>query len=431
MKIFVHPAERLSGTVFPPSSKNYTTRYIFVSCLAEGESVVKYPAESDDTSSLIECCEALGAKIRRQEDGSFLICGFGRRPQNPEVLNPHNAGAVLRFLLGVASLLPEVKFITDHPESLGKRPNKDLLDALAQLGVRFISNEGKLPTTLYGGDLKGGEITVSGATSSQYLSSLLFLAPLINKQLKIKVTDNLKSKPLIRITLEVLRETGISVFAKDDLLEFVIPAGQNYKPRIWEVNGDWPGAMAIISAAAVTNSDVKIPRLFCDEQGEREGIEVLRKMGVEINHSQNIVTVKGSGKLLSGGEFDGDLFTDAVLPLVGVACFADGENHFYNVENLRFKECDRITQPLRELRKIGVRCSETQSEIRIAGNPDGYEGGIEVEAHNDHRVIMLLTIVGLRCKKGLIINNAHHISKSFPHFFETLAQLGARFKEIK
>lgn len=429
MKIQVYPAEFLNGNIEPPSSKNYTTRYILVSCLAEGESVIKYPAKSDDSDASIECCAALGAKISRIDEETLLINGFGNKPVNPKIINPHNAGAVLRFLLGIASLLPEVQFITNHPESLGKRPNNDLLNALEQIGVRSISNDGKLPITLYGGKLKGGEVKISGETSSQFLSSLLFLAPLINEDIKIKVINGLKSKPLIKTTLEVMHDAGICVYASDDLLEFDIKGGQKYKPRTWEVNGDWPGAIALLSAASVTKSDVTLKRLFNDQQGEKEGIKILKAMGVNISHENNQVIIKGNGKLKCG-EFDGDKFTDAVLPLVGAAALADGKTIFYNIENLRYKECDRITEPLIELKKIGVECSETQSSIEIVGKPEGYEGGIEVDAHNDHRVIMMLTIVGLKCRKGLVINNAHHIRKSFPNFFFSLAKLGARFDKI-
>lgn len=429
MKIHVYPADYLNGTVYPPSSKNYTTRYILVSCLADGESVIKYPAKSDDSDAAIECCLALGTKITKIDEDTLVIKGFGKNPVNPGVINPKNAGAVLRFLLGIGALLPKVRFETDFHDSLGKRPNKDLLHALSQLGVSYESDEGKLPITLYGGNLKGGEVTISGGTSSQFLSSLLFLSPLVNEDVKIKVINNLISKPLIKTTLEVMRSAGVQVDASEDLMLFDIKGNQNYTSRVWEVNGDWPGAIAILSAAAVTNSKVILMRLYKDQQGEREGINVLSKMGAHIKHTDDHVTMLGNGEL-KGGEFDGDQFTDAVLPLMAAACFAKGITRFYNVENLRYKECDRITAPLIELKKIGVKCSETKSEIIIEGNPEGYEGGIEVEAHNDHRVIMMLTIVGLRCKKGIRINNAHHISKSFPQFFFSLAKLGARFDKI-
>ncbi len=416
--------ERLEGTLTPPSSKNYTTRYILAACLAEGESLISNAAESDDGEAMIQCCQALGATIRKR-NGDLHVTGFGRRPRSPGRLNPHNAGAVLRFLLPIGALLPEVTFETDFPESLGKRPNADLLEALAQLGVRSESEQGRLPITLHGSALKGGEITVSGAVSSQYVSALLFLAPLIGEDVSIRVVNGLKSRPAIQTTLEVIREAGIKVDASDDLLCFSIRGGQAFQPRHYDVHGDYPGAAAILAAAAIMPSRITITRLYEDQQGERGALDVLRSMGAEISHQKNSVMIKSMAQTLRAVEFNGDLATDAVLPLVGAACFAHGKSRFYNVGNLRFKECDRISVPITELNRIGVRAEEKQDEMIIYGNPAGYDGGLTIDSHNDHRVVMLLTIVGLRCRKGLVIANAQHVSKSYPNFFRDLKSLGA------
>src|SRR5690606_25207654 len=196
-------------------------------------------------------------------------------------------GAVLRFLMAVcAATLDEVTFVTDYAESLGKRPQADLLDALAQLGAEVESRDGKLPITIRtggsaagarrpGGRLRGGTVRVSGAVSSQYTSALLFAAPLIGEDVTIEVTGDMKSRPPIRQTLQVLREAGIRVEASDDLRRLYIPGGQRYQPREYTVPGDYPGAAALMAAAAVVPSDVTIPRLFRDEQGERQAIDVL------------------------------------------------------------------------------------------------------------------------------------------------------------
>src|SRR5690606_32865640 len=137
-----------------------------------------------------------------------------------------------------------------------------------------------------------------------------------------------------------------------------------------------------------------------------------------------VVHVKGN-RQLRAGEFDGDAFTDGVLAMVAAAVFAEGTSRFYNVENLRYKECDRITDYLNELRKAGANVEERQSEIIVHGRPEGVEGGVEINAHFDHRVIMALSIVGLRSKKGLTIRDAHHVAKSYPQFFDHLQALGA------
>lgn len=429
MDICVYPATRLEGVVNPPSSKNYTTRYLLAAALADGESLIRYPAESEDAQALQRCLTDLGAVLTREGE-HLRVRGFGSRPRNPGRLNPGNAGAVLRFLIAVcAATLDQITFVTDYAESLGKRPQADLLDALAQLGARAESADGRLPITLRGGALHGGTVSVSGGVSSQFTSALLFAAPLIGEELTIEVTGEMKSRPPLRQTLQVLREAGIQVDASEDLRRFHIPAGQRYQPRTYTVPGDYPGAAALMAAAAVVPSDVTIPRLFADEQGERGAVGVLAAMGADITHDGQQVRVRG-GRPLRGGRFDGDPFTDAVLALTAAAVLAEGTTVFYNVENLRFKECDRISDYRVELNKLGARVEEEHDRLIIAGRPEGVEGGVTVESRIDHRVIMGLTIVALRARKAVVIRDAHHVAKSYPAFFADLRSLGVRIEEV-
>lgn len=429
MDVRVYPAARLEGVINPPSSKNYTTRYLLAAALADGESLIRFPAHSEDSEAMQRCLRALGAELS-QEGDSLRVSGFGRRPVSPGTLNPGNAGAVLRFLIAAcAATLEQVTFVTDYADSLGKRPQQDLLDALQQLGARTESIDGRLPITVHGGNLQGGLVRVSGEVSSQFTSGLLFAAPLTGREVMIEVTGDMKSRPPIRQTLQVLREAGITVHAADDLRRFVIPAGQHYQPREYTVPGDYPGSSAIMAAAAIIPSDVTILRLFDDEQGERSAIDVIKAMGADIQHDGRQVRIRG-GRPLTAGRFDGDTFTDAVLALVALSVYAGGQTAYYNIENIRYKECDRITDYRHELLKTGALVDEGQAEMIITGQPDGVAGGCEVDSHVDHRVIMGLTIVGLRSKQPILIRNAHHIAKSYPAFFDHLRSLGARIEEV-
>ncbi|REK67098.1 MULTISPECIES: 3-phosphoshikimate 1-carboxyvinyltransferase [Cohnella] len=430
MDMIVTPTGKLQGEIQALSSKNYTTRYMLVAALAEGTSTIRFPARSEDSDAMRRCIRDLGAVIE-EDDEKMVIKGFGRSPYPAKTLNVGNAGAVLRFLMSVAALLPEVTFVNAYPQSLGKRPHDDLIAALQSMGVEVEHQNGRLPITIRGGRPRGGKIRVSGSVSSQYLSSLLFLAPLLEEDSEIEVLNDLKSKVVVGQTLEVLQQAGIVVEASDDLMHYRIPGRQRYKAQTYTVQGDYPGSAAILAAAAVTESDVKVHRLLENsKQGERAVVDVLRSMEVPLTHENGIVRVTGNGRL-KAGEFDGDAFTDGVLAMVAAAVFAEGTSRFYNVENLRYKECDRITDFLTELRKAGANVEEKRDEIIVHGRPEGVEGGATIDAHYDHRVIMALSVVGLRAKQPIRIKDAHHVAKSYPNFFDHLASLGAQVEWVK
>ncbi|MGF1573099.1 MAG: 3-phosphoshikimate 1-carboxyvinyltransferase [Sumerlaeia bacterium] len=464
------PTKPLIGVIDPPSSKNYTTRVILASCLAAGESRVNRPAVQDDAVALVRCCKALGANIIAYDDSGkpiefevpngskidhLIIHGFGQSPQQPahNIIDPDNAGAVLRMLMGVLCLCPApVRVETQHyPHSLGKRPNKDLVDALILLGVKVDSenDDCTLPLTLTGGAdwvdqlATKGELNVqiSGAISSQYLSSLLFLGPLLPVPLQVDVINGLKSKPLIRTTLEVLNEANVRIQAADDLESFRITP-QAFSSRIWNVNGDWPGISAVLAAAAVVpNSDVTIKRMREDQQGERKCLEFYKCMGCTIewtpDNTESSLRIKSPQKLTAAC-IDGDKATDAVLAMMSAAACADGESVFTGINNLQFKECDRVREPIQEMKKIFPSgCDATWAPdnepetITVLGTSKKFSPdlNLEVDGRGDHRVIMLLSVLALHSTQPITITGAHHVAKSFPLWFKTLEQVGVEVIE--
>lgn len=433
--VTLHPSGPLGGQIVAPPSKNYSTRLILGAALADGASMIRRPASNDDARALVACCRALGAEIE-EEGGDLRVTGFGARPKNPGRLNPGNAGAVLRLLLGTACLAQgEVEFVTDYADSLGKRPNEDLLKALRQLGAiaEGTGPDGRLPIRIDGSHMRGGRARVSGRKSSQYLSSLLYLCPFLEGDSRIEVGDEddsgepvLVSRPLIDQTLDALGRFGIAIDREPNGLRFNIKGNQKSRLVDLTVNGDWPSAAALMAAVAVAGGMVTIHGLSDDAQGERRAADCLAAMGCSfMNPRAGELIVHGNAQL-KPAVFNGDLATDAVLALVGAACFADGASRFENIGNLRIKESDRIREPLEELAKIGVSARSGADWIEIDGRPEGYEGGIECDSRGDHRVAQMLAIVGTRCRQGLTIRRAEHISKSYPEFFEDLARLGVK-----
>lgn len=439
LRVHVHPSGPLGGYLRVPPSKNYSTRLILAAAMAEGASVVRGVSRNDDARALVACCRALGAAI--EEAGDVLtIRGVGGRPKNPGRLNPGNAGAVLRLLLGVGALVDgELEFVTDFADSLGKRPNEDLLAALRQLGaeVEGQGTDGRLPIRLCGGRerLTGTTVRVSGARSSQYLSALLYLMPHLNHPTILQVGEAgsdvpgpLVSRPLIPQTLDALARFGQTIEVDWDALQFTCVGSQPGRGGEVAVPGDWPSAAALMAAVAVGGGMATLYGLEDDAQGERRAQEALVEMGCRVDASQpghRVVHCPGPLKAIT---FNGDLATDAVLALVGAACLAEGTSRFENIGNLRLKECDRIREPLEELAKLGVVARHGDDWIEIDGQPEGYTGGVCVDSRGDHRVAQLLALVGMRCAEGITIERAEHISKSYPDFFEDLMRLGVKLE---
>ena len=149
----VYPVSFLEGSVAAPPSKNYTSRYIWLAALTQAETRINRPALNDDAKSLIAACRQLGAQIFEEHD-RLIIRGFGDKPQPIRGLNPGNGGLVLRLLLALGIWLPDVTYSTDYLDSLGKRPQGDLLKSLESLGVHVESNDDCLPIRLQG---RGGQ----------------------------------------------------------------------------------------------------------------------------------------------------------------------------------------------------------------------------------------------------------------------------------
>ncbi|GGO21742.1 3-phosphoshikimate 1-carboxyvinyltransferase [Deinococcus humi] len=422
--VLVHPVSGLSGELRAQPSKNYTTRYLLAAALAEGETRVVGIATSEDAGAMLRCLEDWGADVTLVGDDA-VIRGFGASPRAGVTLNPGNAGAVARFLMGVAGLTTDTTLVTDYPDSLGKRPQGDLLDALERLGARVSSAGGRLPLAI-SGPVQGGTVEVSAERSSQYASALLFLGPLLPRGLELRLTGQIKSHAPLRQTLDTLSAFGVGFSASEDLTRVAIPGGQAYRAGRVSVPGDYPGSAAILVAAALLPGEVRLGNLReNDLQGEREAVAVLREMGADIVREGDTLLVRG-GQPLHAVTRDGDGFTDAVQALTAAAALAEGTTTWENVSTLRLKECDRISDTRRELQGLGIGAAETADSLSVTG-AGRIAGGATANGHGDHRMIMLLTLLGLRAEAPIRITGAHHIRKSYPLFFRHLEALGARF----
>jgi 3-phosphoshikimate 1-carboxyvinyltransferase len=410
----IKPLEKIDAVVEAPPAKGVTLRALFISALASGESSLENALLAEDQVLAVKALEEMGIKIERAGNALFVSGGRERLKAPEKEIFLGNSGVSMRFLTSVATLAQGQTILTGT-ERMQERPIKDLVDALQNLGVKAECKNDCPPVKITGG-LEGGMTTVDTAKSSQFLSSLLIAAPYAKEEVTIKVKGKLRSKPFIGMTLQTMKDFGIEV-ENNDFKEFKVPKGE-FMAQNYRVEGDYSNASYFMAAAAITGGKVKVTNLRQDStQGDKFFLELLEKMGCEIERDNDSVTVQG--RALKGISVDMNDYPDIVPTLAVVAAFAQGQTEIKNIEHLRLKETDRIKAVVTELKKCGVKARETKDSILIE---ESQPKSAEIETYNDHRIAMSFAAMGLRT--GMQIKGEDCVKKSFPHYFEELKKLG-------
>ena len=325
---------KIAGQVEIPGSKSHTIRAVFLASLASGTSTIKMPLVSEDTIACLRAASVLGAWIKRGDDTVWRISGTGGHLLQPaRVIDMGNSGTGLRLFAAMAAL-GNFKIRFDGDDSLRTRKMKPLLDALSAMGALTESASGQCPLSVTG-PVDGREVMVDGKTS-QYLSALLLLAPMLKNDTTIHV-DNLNERPYVLMTVEWLKRQKIEVEFDEKMTRFKVPGGRKYQPFTAVIPVDFSTASFPLLAAAITGGEVKIPNLdFSDMQGDKAVFDHFASMGVKITHGSHFTTVKGPRKLKA---FDLDLnATPDALPVLAVAAAcADGVSYLRNVPQARIK----------------------------------------------------------------------------------------------
>ncbi|MDO9045757.1 MAG: 3-phosphoshikimate 1-carboxyvinyltransferase [Methanobacteriaceae archaeon] len=424
MELEIQKTESIEGILKAPPSKSYTHRAIIISSLADGKSLLKYPLLSEDTLASIKACNSFGCDIKEKEN-DCIVRGTGGILETPEdVLDLKNSGTTLRIMTTVSSLAPNYAVLTGD-SSLRTRPMQDLLDALKNLGIRAFSirGNGKPPICIKGG-FKGGTTNIKGNVSSQFISSLLIAAPYAENPVDINVKGDFISKPYVDMTTDVMKKFGVNLDYDRKNNSFHVEP-QTYKSRDYTIEGDYSSASYIIGAAAALKSNVKIKNLFKDsKQGDKQILDIVKEMGAEVNFKKDEVVIRGHGKL-NGVEVNLENAPDLLPTVAALGAIAEGVTTIKNVAHARFKETDRIHTCALELSKIGVNVKEKEDGLIIKG---GANGGI-VKSHGDHRLVMALSLVGLKVG-NLRIENASVYDVSFPKFPEGMKELGCKINQV-
>lgn len=419
---------KLAGEVKAPPSKSYTHRAFMVALLARGESKVINPLLSFDTEATIEAARTLGAEIS-QEGYVWRVLGTaGELKPRADIIDARNSGTTIRLMSAVAALSPKLVSLTGD-ESVRARPIGPLIEALAKLGAkaRCEGPHGR-PPVVVGGGLNGGEVEITGAISSQFISALLLASPYAKEDVKINVTEELRSKPYVEITLELLNGARARIKRSHDLMEFKIPGGQVFKAIDLDVPGDFSSASFMLAAAALTGGTVRVSNLDVQSaQGDKRIIEFLREFGADTKVKDKTVEVSSDGEL-SGIEADCGNNPDLVPALAVLGSVAEGRTRLLNIPHLRLKETDRIHALASELRKLGAEVEERTDELRIRGVKR--LKGAKLTSYGDHRMAMAFAVASLVALGETIIDGAESISVSYPSFVEDIRKLGGKVELI-
>jgi len=403
----------VSGEVSAPPSKSMTQRIIAATMMANGQSIILTPSYCDDSLAAMSIAVSLGARVE-PEPGQMKITGSGELKERK--LNCGESGLAIRMFSPVAALFDE-EITLSGAGSLKKRPMNMITDALSQLGVQCSSNNGFLPLRIKG-PLKGGRCEVDGSISSQLLTGLLMALPLAEKSSEIRVS-NLKSKPYIDMTLQVLLNSGISV-SNDNYEYFRIEGMQEYKPGTYEVEGDWSGGAFLLVAAAI-NGNLKVKGLNSQSfQSDMGILKALKDAGAIIKLSEN--TFEVSRTELKAFEFDATDSPDLFPPLVALAAYSKGVSAIKGASRLIHKESNRAAALSEEFGKMNIRTEIKNDYFYITG---GKVTGARVNSHEDHRIAMAAAVAALGAEGTVYIKDSHCIAKSYPGFFDDLKLTGA------
>ena len=410
---------KISGHITCPANKSYSHRAIFLASLAGNNSKIDNVLFSADTVATIEACRNFGAEI--EETNTTIIA---KKPIKMDVIVPEidakNSGTTIRIASGIASLFTREITLTGD-SSLQKRPMQPLLDALESIGAKCNSTNGMPPIKITGRIL-GGDVSIPGNFSSQFISALLICAPLTEKGINLTIEGNLVSKPYLDATIATMKDFGVTVRTLIPYKKYSI-APQVYKPSTFTVPMDFSSLALLLSASVLNGENIIIHgRMGNLPQGDKVFIDILEQLGVKVSIKEDQITIQ-SPKKLNGGRFDLSNSPDLLPPLAILALKTTNPIEIINVKHARLKETDRILILARELVKIGIRVQEKEDGL-ILESPNESRGAL-LNSENDHRLFMAFCISGMYVG-NCIVTDHESVAVSYPDFINEMNRLGAK-----
>ncbi|PCI63395.1 MAG: 3-phosphoshikimate 1-carboxyvinyltransferase [Gammaproteobacteria bacterium] len=409
-----------------PGSKYIANRLLPLCALASTPSHLSNVVDNDDINAATKGLKALGYQLEfgnsemkispRQNNGDSDDHTFTKNIS----FNTHHSGTFSRFVTVIAAL-EKVPVEINCSEKMATRPMKELFDSLRELGVKIDSQNERLPA-IVNGPFKANQCKLDASRSSQYLSALLIVAPLLDNGLTIDLVGKQVSNAYVDMTINLMNKMGVKVVRDGNQL--TVSSGQEYKGIEYTVPCDPVSSSYFMGFAAISGQKIKIEAFDHKSlQGEAQFYKVLEKMGVRFEKDDSSLTIISDGEL-KGIEIDMGEMPDVVQTLAVVASHAKGKTLIKNIAHLAFKESDRIKDTATELQKAGIKVEAGDDYLLIEG---GKPIATEIETYDDHRMAMSMALLGTKTD-GIVIKDANVVNKSFPSYWDLLAQVGLQSK---
>ena len=410
---------KISGNIDAPTSKSSMQRACAAALLNDGKTIIGNPGRSNDDLAALGVIDNLGAKVLQQSTNELVIESKGVKPVSRE-MNCGESGLGIRMFAPIAALSDQ-EIIINGTGSLLSRPMDFFDEIFPKLGIEIESNHGKLPIKIKG-PLKPVDITIDGSLSSQFLTGLLMAyGKAATKPVTITV-NNLKSKPYIDLTLQVMQEFGYSVINHQYESFEIHPVNvPSHQPKNYLVEGDWSGAAFLLVAGAIAGEiTIKGLNVF-SSQADKAILRALTMSEAVVSIAEDQIVI-GPGKL-KAFHFDATDCPDLFPPLVALASFCDGTTVIEGVSRLAHKESNRGLTLQEEFGKMGIEIT-LQDNLMLVKGGTGLKAAI-VHSHHDHRIAMACAVAALRAEGETTIEEAEAINKSYPTFYSDLKNLGA------
>lgn len=426
----ISPKENISvdGAIRIPGSKSFTNRALIMAALAKGPSTLTGILRSDDSYWCIDTLNKLGIKTEVHGDVVTVQGCNTEWPTEKADLYIGAAGTIARFLPGALAAGKSGNWVVEASNRMSERPVEPLITALKDLGatITYLKKEGYFPLEIKANGLEGGAVSISGSTSSQFVSGLLLASPYAKKEVAITIPDTIVQHDYVRITLDLMEKFGVKVDFSDDLSQMAVPKAA-YIGRDLQLEADASTASYFFALAAVTDGRIRITNLTVDtNQPDIKMLDVYERMGCRVIRGKDFVELTGTPNLIGGFGISMKEMSDQTLTLAALAPFASAPITMRDVEHIRHHESDRISAICTELRKMGIQVEEFQDGLTVY--PGAPQAAV-LDSYDDHRVAMSLALIGAKVP-GIVIQDPGCISKTCPSYFDLLKELGISIEYV-